>query len=344
MSIKRSVGALALSAGVFLGCGGPGLETETAQSQHAIRGWAQPNSSLAIGGMMRDVPIRGVRLSGGRGSVMSADSDTAAPIDGITIRGDRVLGLTAPNGRLQATTANGTINTFPEGAPLVFQIGAPFNGQLRVYLYQDMPSYSAYVTEFAPEGRPWEPFCPHEYVGNINGELVDFVAEPMIPVGGAKWSGTNGDRIEDSRAITLSCRHDAVGGCVSWGYAPWDSVTFRGQTVSLLNHHQTCTRLKRADFCGNGVPHTTLNEGTKKNTTIEVWDSAGIHAMGVQTLASMEAYWDVNGATCVNTDRFRTNDSTNSQFSMLADLHSCPKPRCSSLNSPLLYMMGSALP
>lgn len=343
MSLMRHVGALALSAVVSSGCQGSEPLDETAQVAQQVRLRTQPNSSLAFGGMIGKTPIRGIRLSGDRGYVMSVDSETAAPLTGISWNGERVLGLSAPAGRLQATLASGTEDRFTASAPLVIRIGAPLAGYLRIYVQASMTSYTAYVTEFSADGRQWDAYCPHEYAGVAQGEIISFVAEPMIPVGGAKWDGSNGDRIEDSTALSLSCAHDAIGGCITWDYVPWQTVTYRGSTVSLVNHHQACTRLKRADFCGNGVPHTTLNEGVKKHTPIQVWDSVGLYGSDPQTRATMEGYWDVNGATCLNADRFRTQDTGSSQYLMLNDLRSCPKPRCTAVTVPQ-FLLGSGIP
>ena len=47
------------------------------------------------------------------------------------------------------------------------------------------------------------------------------------------------------------------------GYKPWKTVG----GVSLRDHHQTCTRVLRADYCGNGVSHT------QDGTLINIWDT-----------------------------------------------------------------------
>ena len=67
-------------------------------------------------------------------------------------------------------------------------------------------------------------------------------------------------------------------------------------TVSLADYHQACTRLARADYCGDGVPNT-LN-----NTPIDVFDRL---SSAIQTKASsgsewkFEAEWGPNGAQCL---------------------------------------------
>jgi len=51
-----------------------------------------------------------------------------------------------------------------------------------------------------------------------------------------------------------------IAKCYRWGYRPW--VTGYGDLATM---HWTCTRLARADYCGDGVPHT------RNGTTINVW-------------------------------------------------------------------------
>lgn len=346
MSIMRYVGALAMSAALSAGCQGPEAQ-DTDQVAQGIKIWTTPNSSLAIGGMMNGVPIRGLNLRGSDNYVMSATSDTASRIRGMIFHGRPVTSLTAVNGVLQATTAAGTATAFTAGDPLTLQIADSLKGTLRIYVAQTTPSYTAYTAEYSTDGQNWQAFCPHNYVYTTQGgDLETFVAESMIPVGGAKWDSSNGNRVADNAAITLACAHDAVGGCVTWGYAPWSTGNAYGQTMTLEGYHQTCTRLKRADFCGNGTSHTSLNAGVKKHVTIQVWDSIHLNDSGDQSLASMEGFWNPNGATCLNADQFRTSDTTNSQFGMLEiAMRDCPKPACSSLGPTTpTFVLGSGKP
>jgi hypothetical protein len=344
MSITRYVGALAMSTALCAGCQGPDVQEETAQVAQGVRIFTPTNSSLAFGGMIDGVPIRGIRLQGPNGYVMTTNNDQADRIASMAYGKKSVSALTAPNGVLQATVNGETITTFTATAPLILNLEDSLRGKLKIYAAQTMEGYTAYTAEFSRDGSSWQAFCPHSYVyTNNQGELEDFIAEPMIPVGGAKWSGSNGSRIEDPAAITLSCRHDAIGGCITWGYVPWETGSWHGTPVQLIGYHQACTRLKRADFCGSGTPHTTLNEGIKKHTTIQVWDTAGLYDMPPQTLASMEAGWSPAGATCYNNYRFRTDDTTSSYYGMFLEANRCPKPACTTMN-PGFIMMGSARP
>jgi len=348
MLITKYVGALAMSAALCVGCQGPELQEDTDQVTQGLKVWTGTNTSLAIGGVTGDggrYPTRGIQLTGKDRFVMTATDDHAARISSIRWDNQNVTALSAPTGVLQATVGGVTVTNFTAAKPLLIYIGDPIGGTLRIYTNTVSASYNTYTTDWSPDSQQWNPYCPHEWVGPTQGGSTTFVAEPMVPIGGAKWSGTNGDRIEDPYAITMACAHDAIGGCVGIGYVPWETGYVRGSgTVSLQAYHQTCTRAKRADFCGNGEAHTTLNAGIKRHTPIQIWDNASIYSMGEQTPSSMEAYWSVDGATCFNPTRFRTTDQENSQYFMLRTLPGCPaKPTCDSggFNSGIL---GTAQP
>jgi hypothetical protein len=73
---------------------------------------------------------------------------------------------------------------------------------------------------------------------------------------------------------------------VRFGYAPWRSVN----GVSLEQHHQACTRMVRADFCGNGTSYTV------DGNWVNIYDSLSVQ---LDTEAWVpEAEWTAGGATC----------------------------------------------
>src|SRR5262249_50734974 len=94
------------------------------------------------------------------------------------------------------------------------------------------------------------------------------------------------------------CTTGVIAKCYRWGYRPW--VTGYGNLVAM---HWTCTRLARADYCGDGTTHT------RDGTEINVWDNAPspgpIQPHG-QTPTAMvfEAGWDTGGAVCLSHARW----------------------------------------
>jgi hypothetical protein len=122
--------------------------------------------------------------------------------------------------------------------------------------------------------------------------------------------------------LTFACENGALTKCITWGYKPWASHDGH----SLADLHQACTRMARADYCGNGHSHT------HQGTTIDSYDGLGVNTRTTQasedfdpTRASFEAAWAPDGATCLARtrdgrplaqilqecpDRFRADETT----------------------------------
>ena len=87
----------------------------------------------------------------------------------------------------------------------------------------------------------WQPFCDP----GPDGLSLAF------PIAGTV--GPDGSFSNSSTKFTFSCTAGALAKCIRFGYAPWgtsDDGTF------MLDHFRACTRMVRADYCGNGEPHT----------------------------------------------------------------------------------------
>lgn len=88
--------------------------------------------------------------------------------------------------------------------------------------------------------------------------------------------------------FSLACTAGARGKCVMLGYLPW-VVAASGQ--SLRPYFESCVHMMRADYCGDGAPHT--HPGIR----IDLWDRAGIRsAVGDMPF---EAAWGPQGAVCL---------------------------------------------
>ncbi len=102
------------------------------------------------------------------------------------------------------------------------------------------------------------------------------------------WDATGANR---EGGLTFSCTNGAIAKCVMMGYAP---------AAVGAAQHQACTRMVRADYCGDGVAHT------RNGTQIDVYDAAGIMAPGGDVAFLFEAAWGPAGAVCVQRTRFDT--------------------------------------
>lgn len=134
----------------------------------------------------------------------------------------------------------------------------------------------------------WEPACNTDPLEPGVGNLA-------IPVRDT-WDPYTGDRIVDSSEFTFACLSGAIAKCYKWGYRPFLSP-------ELAEAHHVCTRVARADYCGNGESHTF------DGNLIAVLDISYVPYPGqIQSVdpdepKEMEAMWGPQGAYCIWTER-----------------------------------------
>ena len=150
-----------------------------------------------------------------------------------------------------------------------------------------------YVSYESDEGRM--PLCgTDEYGAPI----------AAIPLSG-RWdysagTETGGAYIPDDRVFTFACEGYVLEKCVAAGYPPWAEVfACRNRRdckwISLQPYHQACTRMLRADFCGNGTSYT------ENNVLVALYDGLGIRIDTEDW--RVEAEWDEDGAVCASDGR-----------------------------------------
>lgn len=143
---------------------------------------------------------------------------------------------------------------------------------------QDVWSYRVSYQNTA-DGQ-WYPICTN----------ADGSAAGAIPLEN-RWDyregvSGGGSKIYDTTSFTFACEGAALAKCVHFGYKPWSSVN----GVSLEEHHQACTRMVRADYCGNGTSYTA------NGNLINIYDSLGVQSD--TELWVPEAEWTSDGASC----------------------------------------------
>ena len=119
----------------------------------------------------------------------------------------------------------------------------------------------------------------------------------MIPLDGY-WDESTGEHFSGNGFFTFACSGYVLAECAEdMGYKPWRRVDH----VPLANHHQACTRMLRADYCGDGVSYTI------DYTLINYWDDVDIAKQKYAGYKAkdwvMEAEWDANGANCLKQQR-----------------------------------------
>jgi hypothetical protein len=211
----------------------------------------------------------------------------------------------APNqGQTPPTTSEKTLvlkGKDLKGAELtaVDEQGKKINFQIRdVELDPKDPRKETYlytVFYLDPVDSQWKNLCQPD---------AENVAK-VIPLKG-EWDKT-GAYIESSKLVTFSCTSGVLGKCVRFGYKPWKNI----QGQSLRDFHQACTRMVRADYCGNGNSHT------REGTLINIYDVLNIQTPTPNNGMVFEAAWRPEGATCINRPRW---------FDKLSDIYKeCPE-------------------
>jgi hypothetical protein len=151
----------------------------------------------------------------------------------------------------------------------------------------DDPAMAWYRIEiWNPRSASWEDPCiPTRRIPMPRALVVEGV-----------WDEQGAHR-EARGKFTLACENGAIAKCIKWGYKPW--VTKDGHSLKGL--HQACTRMVRADYCGNGRSHT------QENTPIDVYDDLAVLTRAAQATpgwaperASFEAAWSPEGAWCIS--------------------------------------------
>ncbi|HZI03926.1 MAG TPA: ADYC domain-containing protein, partial [Archangium sp.] len=121
------------------------------------------------------------------------------------------------------------------------------------------------------------------------------VPSPRALAVGGTWDKLGAHHDTEER-FTFACENGAIAKCVDWGYKPWGKKGGH----SLADLHQACTRMARADYCGNGRSHT------REDKPIDLYDELGVNlrtrvATGSwdPKQASFEAAWTPEGASCI---------------------------------------------
>ena len=227
------------------------------------------------------LPMNGTSLTGQTTEKQRSQQLKDLPKNGLILTGQ--VSQKQRKGRLGSntpTTTRSAESVLQEKAKLQgYQLSEPEldpqDPDQKVYLYT--------VRYQDSTNSPWHHLCNPD---------TDNVAKAMLLSG--EWDET-GAHIDNDR-VTVACTGGVLAKCVRWGYKPWKTV----QGLSLRDYHQACTRMARADYCGNGLSHT------KDGTLIDIYDRLGIQQPEPQDNQEMifEAAWGVDGAVLLARTRY----------------------------------------
>lgn len=167
-----------------------------------------------------------------------------------------------------------------EGGEIALRIGA---------VQEDSTVPGLFLYELLLEGRPgeWNNICEPDREGN----------RWAIPLAG--HSSADGLFEPAPDRLTLTCTSGVQGKCLRAGYLFWKPGP--GADGTLLEHFQACTRLFRADYCGDG------RGWTADGMLIDIFDDAGLQSPEPHTDLAFEAGWSPGGAVCVHHTRVAKN-------------------------------------
>lgn len=328
MSLLDKLGVLSLSLVCLGGCkdlAEPVSSTSRAivlRNGLALNGLALNGlalNGLAINGLaINGLAINGLALNGLaiNGLAINGLAINGLAINGLAINGLAINGL-AINGKvfnklalegsvLVATNGSQTLKgTQLKGSVLNYEFrmadGSKIPFQLKIEDVKLEPGskdvWTYYVTQrftSDPANVPWASICSNEQGKPDYG----------IPLAGV-WDQNTGNRIDAPNVFTFACRDFALGKCVTLGYRPWAKAidctsSYRSRDcdeVALSDYHQACTRMIRADYCGNGKSFTV------NGTVIDVYDYLDPPINVPETDWDIESRWTTKGALCLSEPR-----------------------------------------
>ena len=250
---------------------------------------AQPGMSMQ-GMSMQGMRLDGAVLSDKQWQLQVSKGELIATHSGKTLRGTALAGmhLFADVQNLQATPVTAAVAEYRITAIEPEDPEYDQTGTGNTFLYT--------LEQYISDDGSWAPACPADGDGR-------HVAIPLAAI----WNAS-GDRVESTTQFTLGCTTGVIAKCYRWGYRPW--ITGYGNLVPM---HQTCTRMARADYCGDGTPHT--HDGT----WINMWDSlpppgpiqrhGGLLGLLPPVGMLFEAGWNTGGAVCLSHARWLLDDA-----------------------------------
>lgn len=264
----RNLWALSLVSGTaLLACSGEGLDSET-----SVRGGRSLNGRSLNGRSLNGRSLNGRSLNG---VALAGATLGGVALDGLALDGSELVasreGEQLRGVELAGATLRGVLSDGGELELGITAVLAPEPGD-DVFRYQ--VSYRSDGDSLALCG-----------VNAVGAEV------PAIALEG-EWDQregvAGGGSHVASDAFTFACVDAALGKCVQLGYAPWRSV-------ALASHHQACTRLLRADYCGDGTSFT------ENGRLINLYDGLGVQVDTESWL--FEAEWTTEGARCISVTR-----------------------------------------
>ncbi len=292
MKFTTGLASLAVGLALVSGCGpndANGISDQDIAAQWLSM--AKDNSSQINGVQVNGVRYNGVRYNGVRynGVRYNGVRYNGVRYNGTSLAGTREdQSVEVDSTALTGVDMDGDLS---DGSVLALKVvSTQWNSVASQYLYT--------IKYYNEDTSQWTWLC-----GTDTGD-VPIAAIPIMKA----YLHPTYDLDGDTSRFTFSCVNAAVGKCAIWGYAPWQTSyaeTYNSTTRyrDLGPSHQSCQRLVRADYCGNGLSHT------RNGTPIDVYDTYGFMNPDNEAGNTLEADWRPDGAHCIRHTRWGTADS-----------------------------------
>jgi hypothetical protein len=222
---------------------------------------------------LNGVSLNGVSLNGVslNGVSLNGTAINGVSLNGVSLNGVSLNGVSLNGVSLNGVSLNGTDFI---GAHLTASLSNGGSLELRI---DDIAALAganddvlAYAISASSDGG-WTSLCGYESDGSARRALA-------VP---GTWNTVTGAWSDDGGSFTFACRAASIAKCVELGYKTWDGFG---------DHQHACVRMLRADYCGDGTPHTV------NGTPINIYDNAGVQA-DTESWA-VDAEWGPDGALC----------------------------------------------
>ncbi|MFO0761251.1 MAG: ADYC domain-containing protein [Byssovorax sp.] len=249
-------------------------------------------SAVSAGDALLGAPARGAIAIIENGNSHNGVLLNGTALDNLAITGVRGHGVSAAGAAIEASALFGRAAAPALGSVWEAELSSGATLPLRIDGVVTLPVQSAHarayeVSYFTPEGAM--PLCGLEGGRPIPAIAVPGVFDTREGVPGG------GSYAHDPARFTFACRGKAIAKCVELGYAPASGLPADAPADDREGHFVACTRMIRADYCGDG------RSWTRDGTLINLYDGIGVQKDAGPW--AVEAEWTEDGARCANEAR-----------------------------------------
>ncbi len=272
-----------IAAGTVGGCSNADIDSVKFNSFNAVRRYTEFNNApFTNGRQLNGRQLNGRQLNGRQlnGVTAQAQSESEMPtLVGVYVDDNSPLrGVDFVGAELQGRMSDGNLATVK-----VHQIDQT-----------TVPGMDLFLVKYKSDG---EPICGYKDGQPIWATVMSELFDP----------GTGSQLADDPSEFTFGCRFGGIQKCQEYGYPKDKKAKERkagvDKTRRFNDYHASCIRMVRADYCGDGFPHTY--DGTEIDIYDHLWNN---NAPATSTDGSdgfyLEAEWDDDGAHCINKTRW----------------------------------------